>query len=225
MDMTRASKLFTEENQRRITEAVEKAESRTSAELIPVVATASGRYDRAEDIVGLWVGLGALAVTWLLVQGVEAGPWGEPRPTLGLPSVVGLVLGGWVVGVVLAHLLPGLRRLFIPRGEEEAEVARAARQAFFDRRVHHTEGSTGLLLYVSLFEQRAVLLADAQVLEKLGQEKLDALCAGLVAELKKGAYVDGLCGTLESAGVALGEVLPRRAEDRNELPNTLAVVD
>ncbi len=223
--MTRASKLFTEENQRRITEAVEKAESRTSAELIPVVATASGRYDRAEDIVGLWVGLGALAVTWLLVQGVEAGPWGEPRPTLGLPSVVGLVLGGWVVGVVLAHLLPGLRRLFIPRGEEEAEVARAARQAFFDRRVHHTEGSTGLLLYVSLFEQRAVLLADAQVLEKLGQEKLDALCAGLVAELKKGAYVDGLCGTLESAGVALGEVLPRRAEDRNELPNTLAVVD
>jgi putative membrane protein len=225
MVMTRASKLFTEEDQRRITEAVEKAESRTSAELIPVVATASGRYDRAEDMVGLWVGLGALAVTWLGVQDVEAAPWGELRPTLGLPSVVGLVLGGWVVGVLLAHLLPGLRRLFIPRRELEAEVDRAAREAFFDRRVHHTEGATGLLVYVSLFEHRAVLLADAQVLEKLGQEKLDALCAGLVAELKRGAYVDGLCRTLEAAGVALGEVLPRRADDRNELPNTLAVVD
>ncbi|WP_309887619.1 hypothetical protein [Archangium sp.] len=223
--MTRASKLFTEEAQQRIAGSVTQAESHTSAELLPVVAGSSGRYDRAEDIVGLWVGLGALGVTWLLVQGVEAAPWGELRPTLGLPSVVGLVLGGWVVGVLLAHLLPGLRRLFIPRAELAEEVDKAARQAFFDRRVHHTEGASGLLIYVSLFERRAVLLADAQVLEKLGQPKLDALCAGLVEELKQGAYVDGLCRTLKQAGLALGEVLPRQGDDRDELPNALAVVD
>ncbi len=223
--MTRASTLFTEEDQRRIAGSVTQAESHTSAELIPVVADASGRYDRAEDIVGLWVGLGALVVTWLLVQDVEVASWGELRPTLGLPSVVGLVLGGWVVGVLLAHLLPGLRRLFIPRGELADEVDRAARQAFFDRRVHHTEGASGLLIYVSLFERRAVLLADAQVLEKLGQPKLDALCAGLVEQLKQGAYVDGLCRTLEEAGLALGEVLPRQGDDRDELPNALAVMD
>ncbi len=44
-------------------------------------------------------------------------------------------------------------------------------------------------------------------------------------ELKKGAYVDGLCRTLEQAGLALGEVLPRQGDDRDELPNALAVVD
>jgi putative membrane protein len=222
--MQSASRLFTEEDHRRVTEAVVRAEAGTQAEIVPVIATASGRYDRAEDIVGLWLGLIALSVAWWLLQGVEPSEWGVPQPILGLPSVVGLVVGGWLVGVLLAHLSGGLRRLFTPRGEQKAEVERAAREAFFDRRVHHTEGRSGLLLYVSLFEHMAVVLADAQVMEKLGQPKLDALCATLVAELRKGRPTDALCQTIEQAGLALAEALPSQNQKRNEISDALVVL-
>ena len=47
---------FSDEQRRAVAQAVAEAEGKTSAEIVPVVATASGRYDRAEDIVGLWTG-------------------------------------------------------------------------------------------------------------------------------------------------------------------------
>jgi putative membrane protein len=127
--------------------------------------------------------------------------------------------------VVLAHLSGGLRRLFTPRSEQRAEVERAAREVFFDRRVHHTQGGSGLLVYVSLLEHMAVVLADEQVQEKLGQQRLDTLCNELVARLRKGAHTEALCHTIDQAGIALAEALPRLSTDRNELSDALVVLD
>ena len=53
--MQQASTLFNEEQQQQVERAVQAAEGLTSCEVVPVVATASGRYDRPEDIVGLWL--------------------------------------------------------------------------------------------------------------------------------------------------------------------------
>ncbi len=49
--MKRASKLFDIEQRQRIEQAVVEAESKSSCEIVPVVATSSGRYDRPEDII------------------------------------------------------------------------------------------------------------------------------------------------------------------------------
>src|SRR5262245_61956188 len=130
--MPSASKLFTEADHRRVTEAVQQAESKTAAEIIPVVANDRGRYDRAEDMVGLWFALLALSAAWVWAQGIELSEWGSPALKLGLPSVLGIIIGGWLVGVVLAHQFSYLRRLFTPRREQRAEVERAAREVFFD---------------------------------------------------------------------------------------------
>ena len=45
--MKKATKLFTQDEVRIIEAAVTEVEKMTSAEVVPVVATASGRYDRA----------------------------------------------------------------------------------------------------------------------------------------------------------------------------------
>ena len=223
--MPSASKLFTEADHQRVTEAVLRAESQTAAEIIPVVASDSGRYDRAEDIFGLWCGLAALCAAWGWAQGIEQSEWGVPTLKLGLPWVVGLIIGGWLLGAVIAHHSSLLRRLFTPRSEQRAEVERTAREVFFDRRVHHTQGGSGLLIYISLLEHMAVVLADEQVLEKLGQQRLDTLCDELVARLRKGERTEALCHTIDQAGLALAEVLPRVSADRNELSDALVVLD
>ncbi|MBL7044198.1 MAG: hypothetical protein ISR77_36550 [Pirellulaceae bacterium] len=225
--MQRASQLFTDEQRRRIDQAVVDAEAKTSAEIVPVVATASGRYDRAEDVVGLWLAIVTAVVLWIWLPrpGYEAGSWS------GCPvmwQIVGLPAGmvaAFVLGAVMGSKIGWLRRLFTPQREMREEVSRRAREVFFDNRIHHTAGATGLLLYVSLFEHMAAVIADQNVLEKLGQPAVDELCAELTNGLHAGHPTDAFCDALASAGRRLGGVLPRAEDDANELADALIALD
>jgi putative membrane protein len=105
------------------------------------------------------------------------------------------------------------------------EVWGRSRQVFFDSRVHHTAGRTGLLIYVSLFERMAAVLADEAVTERLGQPALDALRDQLTAALAAQSLADALCATITAAGPRLAAALPREPGDVNELPDALVVLN
>lgn len=225
--MKRASHLFNTDQRQKIQETVAQAEASTSCEIVPVVATASGRYDRAEDILGLWLASIAAIIVWTLYPRSVEEPgdfsttWFDP----GLVALVASIVVAFLVGAVLGSQVSWLRRLFTPNDQMKDEVAASARQAFFDRRVHHTSGATGLLIYVSLFEHRAMILADQVVLEKLGQEKLDLLCQHLTEGLHQGAATDAICSVIQTAGQQLAEVLPRQEGAANELSDALVLMD
>ncbi len=225
--MRSASQIFSDEQKQRINQAVGQAEAGTSAEIVPVVATASGRYDRPEDMVGLWLGLVGLVVAWLAFPPARAEPgaWGGPSPWVRLLVLLAAVLAGFVVGAVLATYVGWLRRLFTPRRQMAEEVAARAREVFFDNRLHHTAGATGLCVYVSLYERMAMLIADRAVMEKLGRQALDELRDRLVADLRAGDVTDAICSTLRAAGERLAPVLPRAVDDVNELPDALVTID
>ncbi len=228
--MKQASRQFTEDDLKRINDAVADAESRTSAEIVPVVATASGRYDRAEDIVGLWLGLLAMLVAWILLPkgGHETGNFsdaGSIHPLVKPIVLVAAMLAGFVSGAIVASRTGWLRRLFTPRREMSDETLKRARQIFFDSRVHHTSGATGLLVYVSLYERMAAVLADGAILDKLGQPALDELCGQLLRDLSGGDITSAICSTITAAGEKLAPLLPRAEDDVNELPNGLVTLE
>ena len=211
--MQRASKSFSDEQRKQIDRAVAEAEAKTSAEILPVVATASGRYDRPEDIVGLWLAMIAVIAGWLLLPPAEneSGNWG---------AVVACV-----VGATLASRIGWLRLLFTPKCQMRDEVMARASSVFFDSRVHHTAGATGLLVYVSLYERMAAVLGDRSVVDKLGQHTLDELCAVLTCELRDAHPAEAVCRTIAAAGEKLASVLPRAEDDVNELPDGLVILD
>ena len=60
--MQRPAERFTGSDRQQVAAAVAAAESQTSAEIVPVIAAASGRYDRAEDLVGLWTAVALMAL-------------------------------------------------------------------------------------------------------------------------------------------------------------------
>lgn len=225
--MQRASTLFDKSELEQVNAAVATAESKTSAEIVPVVATDAGRYDRAEDIVGLFVGIAALIATWMLFQreDPEAADWNGLSLTLQLPLLVVVLLAGFVVGTVAASRIAGLRRLFTPRAQMKEEVLSSARQVFFDQRVHHTAGSSGVLLYVALYERLAVVLADQTVLEAVGQDQVDHVCSTLTSDLRNGSVCAALCASIVAVGEILGKPMPRAEDDVNELPDTLVLLD
>ena len=222
-----ASDFFTPDEKARIEAAVAEAERQTSAEIVPVIATASGRYDRAEDIAGLWCAMILMGLVWWWFPRAEGGGymWGFSWGTLELPGLIAASVVGFLAGAVTATRVHWLRHLFTPRTEMREEVVGRARQAFFDNRVHRTAGATGLLVYISVYERMAAVVADDGVTEKLGQPVMDRLCERLVSGIKKGNAAHALCGVIRDAGEQLGSVLPRAEEDVNELPNHLVVVD
>ena len=224
--MQRASNIFTDEQRRQIDQAVAEAEAKTSAELVPVVATSSGRYDRAEDIIGLWSAMIAAMALWIYVPRTSnSGSWGELSLVWQIVILIGAMIVAFIVGAVIGSRVLWLRRLFTPRQEMRDDVAARARQIFFDNRVHHTSGGTGMLFYVSLMEHMAAVIADQQVLEKLGQTALDELCAELTEAMRQGHPADALCQTITSAGDRLSKVQPREENDVNELSDALVTID
>lgn len=218
--------MLTEAERASITRAVIQAESVTNAEFVPVIARDSGRYDRAEDIAGLW---GAMIVTAAMLwfwpaESTEPGSWGpDPRYLLIGRILAGMVLG-FLAGVFLSHRIATLRRLFIPDREIDAEVSRAARMVFFDQRIHHAPGRAGLLIYVSVFEHRAFLLADERLLAACGQAQLDEWCQKLTSQLKTMSIANAVSSLLEYASAQLAAKLPGSSGDCNELSDAVIVI-
>ena len=224
--MASVANKLTDDDNKRINEAVAAAESKTSAEIVPVVAAVSGRYDRPEDIVGLWAAVLALAVTWcVLPEHARAGDWGAMPAWAHLVLLALSVVVGFIVGAVIGAYVNPLRHLFTPSQQMRDEVLLRSRQVFFDSRVHHTAGRTGILIYVSLFERMAAVLADDAVVDKLGQATLDELRDQLTASLKSQSLADSICRTITAAAPKLAEALPRAEGDINELPDALVILD
>ncbi len=224
--MRKASEIISTEQRTRIESAVSAAESKTCCEIVPVVATVSGRYDRAEDLVGLWCAIVGAAVVFLTFPGhTDAGSWGG-IPMWGQVVLLAIVmLSCFVTGTATAQQFDVLRRLFTPRQQMQEEVNLRARELFFDRRVHHTTGASGLLIFVSLYERMAVVLGDRSVVEALGQTYCEDLCQRLTASLRRDDLAAAICDTIQHASASLESALPRMEHDVNELPDTLVLLD
>lgn len=218
---------FSEADRVRVNEAIRQAESATSAEIVPVVARSSGRYDRPEDIVGLWVAGLAIILVWFLtpLPVDNPGDFGARSAIWQLVTILIAGLIGFIAGAFLATRVHWLRRLFTPRVQMRDEVRNSANAMFFDKRIHHTGGGSGVLLYVSLFEQTALVLADQSVLEKLGPQALETIDREFMQRLNDNGVIDALCETARSVGAQLSPLLPRAADDVNELPDALVVIE
>ncbi|MEZ6049318.1 MAG: hypothetical protein R3C11_27820 [Planctomycetaceae bacterium] len=225
--MATVASRFSSEDQTRINQAVQQAESLTSAEIVPVVSASSGRYDRAEDVVGLWLAGIFAAISWAiypLPQNLQ-GDWDAAHPIWQLVAILFAGLIGFILGAILGTWCLPLRRLFTPKVQMQEEVYTKARQGFFDHRVHHTSGSSGVLLYVSLYEHLAVVVSDQQVLDKLDQAGLDAICAEFTTRLHSESITNALCETIQHLGERLANELPAQNGAKNELADALVILE
>lgn len=224
--MSRLEQQFAEQDRQRINAAVAEAEAQTSAQIVPVVAATSGRYDRAEDIFGLLLGIAAAAAVWFFVPDAQPGSdsWAGHTPATKIAFMAGALVAGFALGAVVASRAWSLRRPFTPRKEMRDNVARAAAAAFFNQSLHQTRAGTGLLVYLSMYEHRAVVLADEAVLGVLGQPALDALCRDLTDLLADTNATETLCQTIRRVGRELGDGLPRADDSTDEISNELVLL-
>jgi putative membrane protein len=95
---------------------------------------------------------------------------------------------------------------------------------FFAQGLHHTEKRTGVLIFASVAERYAEIIADAGINAKVMPDAWEGAVADLVAGLKEGRAADGFIAAIEQCGAILAEHFPPGALPRNELPNTLVEI-
>ncbi len=206
-----------------IENTIARVEKDTSAEIVCAIATESGRYDRAESLLGLTMAILFLAVADLLFGSSTDQGWSSGQGMLlGVQSAavaVGFVLGSW-----LASTAHALRRPLVPARELAEEVARAADHVFALAAVGMTSGRTGVLVYVSLFERRVVVLADRRTYDVLGAEGVDALRDIALERLRDGDVAGAFTATVEAAGERLKTRLPADvAANPDEISNKVLI--
>ncbi len=195
--------------------AVREAEARTSGEIVPYVVERSDPYQNA-----LWKGaaLGALLGPMVALAIYRWSTfWGWPfEAWIVLPAP----LGG-AVGYLLALIDP-VRRWMAGEHTLDARARRRAAVAFLDQEVFRTRGRTGILLFVSLFERRVVLLADSGIHQKVEEGAWEAISGRLAQGIRSGRPGPALIEAIRACGELLERHgVERRADDTDELSDEL----
>lgn len=226
---------MTEPDHERIAAAVAAAEATTSGEIYCVLAPAVSDY--RETPLAWAAGAALLLPALALLLGFE-------------PQMLGRLFGGWEVGhaaatdrtvfsalatyvglqavvFVVAALvvsIPPVRRALTPRSLKAERVHRAAMEQFLAKGLHMTRERTGVLLFASLAEHRAEVVADEGIYAVAPHEVWDEVVALLVAGLKRKDVAGGFEAAVKRSGEILARYVPPRADNPNELPDRLVIL-
>lgn len=207
----RAEHVLTAEDLRAVHEALAAAERRTTGEILPVVLERSDRHPGAcwlAALVGVLVGSAGLA-PWL--------PWEAPVLLLAAQLALG------ALGYASARALPDFQRFFLSEARASEMAEEQALQEFHRHELYRTEGRTGVLLFLSLLERRAIVLADEGIDARAEPESWRHTNEALLAGIRRGALREGLVAGIRCAGEVLARHAPFQEGNRNEVPDRVIV--
>ncbi len=195
--------------QTRISEAIAEVERKTDAELVTVLAAASDDY---RYIPLLWAALVALIVPSALYLTPLSTAW-----------IITAQLAAFVVLAVLLQT-ETLRARLIPKSVRTLRAANMARRQFLEQELHHTDGDTGVLIFVSEAEHYVEVLVDRGIASKVDNERWSSIIENFVDDVHEGHVERGFLTALERCGEILAEAVPKTPDNRNELDNRLILI-
>jgi putative membrane protein len=224
--------LLSSEDHHRIEQAVAAAEAATRGEIVCVVTDEAAHY---AEVPLAWAAAGALLLPLLALTVAEV----TGRFDYGL--------GGWVAGhIAAAHAavltalssyalfqialfavlfvfvsIPPIRRRLTPTSHKRMHVRARALEQFLARELDKTRERTGVLIFVSLHDRRAEVLADSGISDKVDPSAWNEVIADLVSGVRAGKSGDGFVAAIDRCGRLLAEHFPAGPDNPNELPDAL----
>ena len=216
-----------ESDREKVSAAIAAAETSSSGEIVAVATPISDSY---HDV----------ALHWALVPLFAVLAWAAWRPTA-LAWWYDFLFGGWnpdptqselltllmvfaalkfTVALLILKWMP-LRLFLTPGATKHRRVRRRAIAIFQASAAGRTTGKTGILIYLSLAERRAEIIADEAILKVTDDHTWGEAMTALLDEVRQGRVGDGICAAINQVGVVLSEHFPRSADDCNEIPDRL----
>ena len=125
-----------------------------------------------------------------------------------------------VAGLVISWM--PLRLALVPRAVPRARAHRAALEPFVIRRVADTKNRMGVLIFVSLGERYARIIADEGLAQKVQTADWQAAINALTGHMRDGHIVEGFAAAIERCAAVLAEHAPPGSA--NGLPDRLYVM-
>lgn len=210
-----------------VTAAVAEAEHRTSGEIVTIVTDLSDHY---EDIALAWasgiafVALAAYAIFpdfYIGLLNMATGGWNhEYTPSEYVALLLTAVALKWVGSWLILKWMP-LRLALTPKGIKLARVRNRAISLFKVGTEAKTVGRTGVLLYLSMKEHRAEIVADDSIASKVAPEIWGDAMVALIDQVRAGQPGKGMADAVAQMGIVLAEHFPKGTDNPNELPDRL----
>jgi len=198
------------EDRARISAAIRAAEARTSGEIVCVLAQASSS---AGALPVLIAAVAALALPWGLVA-------------LTALSVERILLLQVITFLLLAPILclPRAHTALLPPRARRAVAHRAAMAQFMLRGIAHKQDRSGILIFVSLAERYARIIADDGIAARVPRTQWQAAIDALTAHMRDGRIAEGFIAAIDLCGNELAAHFPRTEGSRDELPDRIYLI-
>ncbi len=204
---------ITQADHARITAAIKHAETRTDGEIFAVVAHESDSYGFVAT---------AFAATWSLVFGLLCGvvlSWqGLVYGPLWVPLAQCIAFAAIMVCLIV---FPAFRMALVPRSVTRKRASNNAVRQFLAHNIHTTQHRSGVLLFISLAERHAEVVADEGIDRHVDQSEWDAMVEMLTDGAKSGHVAEGFVAAIEAAGELLATHFPSTPGEKNELDDRL----
>jgi putative membrane protein len=219
--------LLSQEDHDLVTAAVTAAERSSDGEIVTIVAPRSDAY---HDVALHYCVLAMLLVpaalafvpqAWIDWAATLLLGWNAEltREVAMLYLFAKLAAAFLIVRLVLAY--QPLRLALTPGATKTRRVHRRAVELFRTGCELKTRGRTGVLLYLSLAERRAEIVADKAIADQIGAEVWGEAMAALIDEVKAGRPGQGMAIAVEKIGAVLAPILPPTLDNPNELPDRI----
>jgi putative membrane protein len=201
---------LSQEDQRRVSAAIRAAEANTAGEIVCVLARASSDY---MTYATAWSALIALIAPWVLIALTNL-------------SVREIFLAQIVLFVVLFLILSEsfVGRALVPHRARRAEAHRAAMEQFMVRGMARKANRAGVLIFVSLAEHYARIVADDGIASKVDQSVWQDAIDALLARVSEDDIAEGFVIAVEKCGRVLAEHFPPGPDDEDQLPDRIYLI-
>lgn len=207
---------LTEQEQQQINELVAEVEAKSGAQVLVAVI---GKADAYPEIPWKAFAVGAaVAALFVAVKELLHLDWASMHSVV---FDVVVVLGAGAALGLLTIFAPPLARLFLDRLRAETEVRQYAQALFLERGVFQTHERIGVLVLVSLFERKVVILPDAGIRRHVTDEQIESVIAQMTPLLAERRIVAAAKAGLTALAALLHEKLTREDAHGNELADTV----
>ena len=214
------------EDHAKVSAAIAAAEANSDGE---IVAISSDQSDAYHDVGLHYAVLAAFAVLALfaaapqLLTGLRDSfvGWGTEASLREVLTLTLLLTLATFLAALFAMKWRPLRLALTPAATKTRRVRRRAIMLFKTGAERRTVGRTGILIYLSLAEHRAEIVADEAILKVTTPDTWGEAMAELIVQVKAGRPADGIVAAVEGVGAVLAEHFPRSAGDTNEIPDKL----
>lgn len=205
------NKWVNEDLKKKLAKEIADIEINSNTEIVVLIRESSGNYNDIHLIVASIISL--IIFSFFMFSPFVFGDY---------LIYMGTILA-FFIGLSLSFFINGLSKIFIKEEKMRRNVEIMARASFQKGEIHNTLKNTGILIYISIFEKRAIFIADKGITNNIPKDEFNSM-ESKFNTIFQGKLSDNIIEELRALKVSFSKYIPSVPDDINELEDTMEII-